>query len=284
MEHAKKMLLVDPRMLQGAMPPTQAVDPTALRQPEVGVIDMTLRGLDDGLRNILNTPNIPEEQKVKLYSNYLQDYLVLQKKKSDIYARPSPMAVVSPQPAVLPQEAPPEAAAHVEEEVMETVPQKFKKQALLLMERIKRDPEISWNPRGEILVKGQTIADSNLVDLIKDLLQKRKGVNPTGWKTFASHLAQANVPQDLVRNPDRLHYIRNKEKAQYTVEGVKEEEEEEEDLTPAMVQDTISLLESEDETPRKSRKGRKKKKSQMAELILGTPSSKRKTSPWLTLK
>ena len=102
MEHAKKMVLVDPRMLQGAMLPPPASDPTAIREPEVGVIDMTLRGLDDGLRNILNTPNIPEEQKVKLYSNYLQDYLVLQKKKSGIYARPPPVALVPPQPQAAP--------------------------------------------------------------------------------------------------------------------------------------------------------------------------------------
>ena len=46
-------------------------DPIGQRQPEVGVVDMTLRSLDQGLKNILETPNIPKDGKAKLYGNYL---------------------------------------------------------------------------------------------------------------------------------------------------------------------------------------------------------------------
>ena len=260
MEHTKKMVLVDPKILHGGMFPAQAVDPTAVREPEVGVIDKTLKGLDEGLHAIVNTPDVPEDEKVKLYSNYLQDYLVLQKKKSGIYAKPPPVAIISPQ--MQPQAAPlpQETVARIEEEVIETLPQKLKKQVVLLMEHIKRDPEMSWNPRGEILVRGQRDPDSNVVDLVKDLLQKRKGVNPAGWKTFASHLAESNIPQDLVRNPDRLRFMKNKENY-YSPSD---------DLTPEMVQESISQLESEEDPTPKSRKGRKRKKSQTADLVLNT--------------
>lgn len=225
------MVLVDPKMLQGGMVPQQLIDPTALRNPEVGVIDMTIKGLDDGLRSILDTPNIPGDQKVKLYSNYLQDYLVLQKKKSGIYSRPTPVTYAQPPPKEV------DVDSSIEADVMLTVPKTLKRQAGVLVERIKRDPAMGWTERGELVLHGKKVDGTNVVDLVKDILSKRKGVEPRGWRLFASHLADSNIPRDLVRNPDRLHFMEEREN----------EVSDSEELSPESVLEGIMKLEEKDE-------------------------------------
>jgi hypothetical protein len=46
--------------------------------------------------------------------------------------------------------------------------------------------------------KAETVRGSNVVDLVNDVLRKRKYFNPQGWETFEEALREANVPQDLI--------------------------------------------------------------------------------------
>jgi hypothetical protein len=52
--------------------------------------------------------------------------------------------------------------------------------------------QILWN------ICLETVQGSNLVDLVNDVLRKRKYFNPQGWETFGEALREANVPQDLI--------------------------------------------------------------------------------------
>ena len=80
-----------------------------------------------------------------------------------------------------------------------------------MLQRIKSHPDVTWNPRGEIEYQGQLVKDSNLTDLVNDVLRKRWNIaEPVGWKTFAIALHHLNVPQDLVGNPERWKYMRKK--------------------------------------------------------------------------
>ena len=210
MEHAKKMVLVDPRVLQTRMTAPEfptVVDPIGRREPEVGVIDMTLRSLDQGLKNILDTPNIPEDEKAKLYGNYLQDYLTMKKKQSDIYGQPARVTFTSPPPqaAAAPTTTP--GKDQVENQILTVIPRNMQKFAKLLVDRIKSDPSMDWNERGELVLEGRPLLNTNIVDLVKDLLYRRRTFNPLGWEEFATHLARGNIPHDLVRNPERLAFI-----------------------------------------------------------------------------
>jgi hypothetical protein len=54
---------------------------------------------------------------------------------------------------------------------------------------------------------GETLKRSNLVDLVNDILRKRKSHPPSGWEAFATLLRQTNVPRELVGHPDRRRYI-----------------------------------------------------------------------------
>ena len=200
------MLLVDPRILQSKPTPsvTSSTSPLVqITQPETKVIDLTLTGLDRGLQEILNRQDIPPDEKVKLYSNYLQQYLTLRERQTELYRTPASVSLTKEEP---PTEAVP--ADTVESEVLRSVPKTMQKQATLLLERIKQDPEMQWTPRGELVIRQQTIPQSNMVDLINDLLRKRKNFNPVGWQELAQKLEEGNVPQDLIRNQDRLAFMK----------------------------------------------------------------------------
>ena len=53
-----------------------------------------------------------------------------------------------------------------------------------------------------------TVPNSNIVDLVNDVMRKRKVFNPEHSNTFAKELAKINVPEDYLRNPDRIDSIR----------------------------------------------------------------------------
>ena len=46
-----------------------------------------------------------------------------------------------------------------------------------------------------------------MVDLVNDVLRKRKYFNTQGWETFGETLREANVPQNLVGHEDCWKYI-----------------------------------------------------------------------------
>ena len=55
-------------------------------------------------------------------------------------------------------------------------------------------PDISWNEKGKLKYKGETVQGSNVVDLVNDVLHKMEYFNPQGWETFGEALREANVP------------------------------------------------------------------------------------------
>ena len=61
--------------------------------------------------------------------------------------------------------------------------------------------------KGNWSTKTRLFPALNLVDLINDTLRHRKGFEPVGWPVFARGLARMNVPENLVRNPQRQNVI-----------------------------------------------------------------------------
>ena len=47
--------------------------------------------------------------------------------------------------------------------------------------------------------------ETNIIDLVNDVMQNRKYSSPFGWKVFADQLKKINVPQDLI-NLDGITY------------------------------------------------------------------------------
>ena len=81
--------------------------------------------------------------------------------------------------------------------------------AKLLIQKLKDHSDIiSWNDNGQLVLEGSIVPNSNIVDLVYDIMRKRKGFNPEHSNTFAKALAKINVPEDYVRNLDRIDSIR----------------------------------------------------------------------------
>ena len=97
------------------------------------------------------------------------------------------------------------SSSGIEADVVDTVPKTMQAKARRFMEHLIRD--VAWTARGEIIHEGVAVAGSNVVDLVNDLLRKRKS-DPTGWQPFVRQLRAINLPMELVGNVARRSYIR----------------------------------------------------------------------------
>ena len=199
MEHERKMALVDPRMLDTLRSPPPSTD----------TLGKKMQALDDEMKTILDRKDLDDRTKVTLYNQVLQRYNVL----SDKHVK-EPVRVVTVNEsgtgagaagAGATEGAVGAPATGIEADVVDTVPKTMQGKARRLMEHLKRD--IAWTARGELIHEGVPVAGSNVVDLVNDLLRKRK-TDPTGWQPFARQLLSMNLPMELVGNVTRRAYIR----------------------------------------------------------------------------
>ncbi|KAJ8048250.1 Endogenous retrovirus group K member 19 Pol protein [Holothuria leucospilota] len=92
----------------------------------------------------------------------------------------------------------------IEQDVLESVPKAFKSKAAQLLRKINSsNGPLSWTDKGELVVQDRVIKGSHMVDLINDVVRKRKGIIPIGATDFAKGLAELNLPRELVGNTDR---------------------------------------------------------------------------------
>ena len=199
MEHARKMALVDSRMLDTLRSPPPSTD----------TLGKKVQALDDEMKTILDRKDLDDRTKVTLYNQVLQLYNVL----SDKHVK-EPERVVTVNEsgtgagavgAGATEGAVGAPATGIEADVVDTVPKTMQGKARRLMEHLKRD--IAWTARGELIHEDVPVAGSNVVDLVNDLLRKRK-TDPTGWQPFARQLRAMNLPMELVGNVTRRAYIR----------------------------------------------------------------------------
>ena len=169
---AKIMNLVDSKMVERMQAP-------------VNPLHRTLNSLDSNMQSILQRVDMSDEEKVQAYNQILQRFLEY-KRTEEGSTKPS---IVQTNPAF-----------DVEKDVLRTIPMTMKRKAAALMERMKDDPDVAWNDRGEFVYKGNVIVGSNMVDLVNDMMRQRKGFEPRGRFEFARALRHTNVPQDLVGN------------------------------------------------------------------------------------
>ena len=92
----------------------------------------------------------------------------------------------------------------LEKRVIESLPKTLQKRGGVLLDHIKDTTDMTWNDRGELIVKGQTLNGTNVSDLIHEILRSRKlGQKPEGWSIFANALKESNIPMDLIGNKAR---------------------------------------------------------------------------------
>ena len=57
---------------------------------------------------------------------------------------------------------------------------------------------MSWDEQATVKLYGQPVPGSDMIDLVNDVLRHRKGIEPTGWQSFAEGLRRFNIPLDIV--------------------------------------------------------------------------------------
>ena len=91
-----------------------------------------------------------------------------------------------------------------DEMIVRGIPKNMKTRAQALLARLKeREDAITWDERGQVILKGDLIPKSNISDLISDAMRSRKHFNPVGVQKFYDVLYEINIPKDLVRNEKR---------------------------------------------------------------------------------
>ena len=181
-------------------------------------VTQTLRNLDVEMSEILSNKHLDDEEKAKLYNQALQRYLKFydQRKAQPLHVKlTSSKAEETPlqqeKSDTLTESLPTETSEDpaIEQEVMKSVHKVYKTGARQLLDKIKDNRDVlHWNNKGELLYEEKAISGSHLVDLVNDILRHRKGFEPVGWSVFARGLARMNVPENLVRNPQRQSAVR----------------------------------------------------------------------------
>jgi hypothetical protein len=185
MEFAKKMVLVEPRQIE---------------KWKENMQDKTLSKLDGEIYETLHK-DVGDDEKAKIYSNNLRRYLNINKPEID---KPFNW----PEASVKEAEVAVDKSKNVESMLLSTVPNKWKRQASRLLTHLKKNSEVDWSEKGEMILNKSTIPKSHVVDLVNDLLRKRvSSAVPTGWKQLAEALRNSNVPHELIGNEDRWRYI-----------------------------------------------------------------------------
>ena len=156
----------------------------------------------------LEKDDMPEDTKATMYAQQLQG--VKQLKNQVVRPEPSPVQMITHTEETMTSESDTsEQLSATDKQIIDSVPKTMQNCAKLLIQKLKDHSDvISWNDNGQLVLDGSTIPNFNIVDLVNDVMRKRKGFNPEHSNTFAKALAKINVPEDYVRNPDRIDSIR----------------------------------------------------------------------------
>ena len=66
-----------------------------------------------------------------------------------------------------------------DKQIIDSVPKTMQNRAQLLIQKLKDHSDIiSWNDSGQLVLEGSIVPNSNIVNLVNDVMQKRKGFNP----------------------------------------------------------------------------------------------------------
>ena len=159
----------------------------------------------------LEKGDVSEDTKSTMYAQQLQR--VNQLKNQVFRPEPSPAQMITHTEQTMTSEsdstAPSQQLNATDKQIIDSVPKTMQNCAKLLIQKLKDHSDvISWNDNGQLALEGSIVPNSNIVDLVNDVMRKRKGFNPEHSNTFAKALAKINVPEDYLRNPDRIDSIR----------------------------------------------------------------------------
>ena len=97
----------------------------------------------------------------------------------------------------------------IDSDVVDALPNNQKVNAKKLIRLLRSHDIVSWTPQGDVSIRGQRLRGVNIVDLIGDVVRTTPSRSmPPQREQFLNALAQANVPETLVKNRMALEHYR----------------------------------------------------------------------------
>lgn len=83
-----------------------------------------------------------------------------------------------------------------------TIPEKMQRKAMGLIQYLQHHggDSIKWNQRGQIIVNGEVIQGSHVVDLLRDAVCPKTVHRPIGHETFYQALKAVDTPRSFIAN------------------------------------------------------------------------------------
>ncbi|CAH2084390.1 unnamed protein product [Euphydryas editha] len=232
MENTKKMLLIEPSLIE------------RLKQEEK-LPEESLSRLDREMSKIMKS-KLDDREKWALYLQTLQRYLhICQEKKL-----PLKIPIINEEDMDKNQEnifkvktssikeeidkkeepdliVPDSKGEHSKQYTLNTlsteyllrlIPKTYKRNAEILIQSILQNPEkIKWDDHGLVSIDNNLIPNSNIIDLVNDVLRQLKKPKPVAWQEFAQSLYSIGVPSHCIGNPETQEYLKK-----FCVENLKD--------------------------------------------------------------
>ena len=151
--------------------------------------------------------------KIKKATMYAQQLQRVNQLKNQVFRpEPSPVQMITQMERTMTSESdhasPSQQLTATDKQIIDSVPKTMQNCAKLLIQKLKDYSDvISWNDNGQLVLEGSIVLNSNIVNLVNDVMRKRKSFNPEHSNTFAKALSKINVPKDYLRNPHRIDSI-----------------------------------------------------------------------------
>ena len=183
MQHARKMVLVpEEQFVKNEQTSLPAVEQFPL-QKSVQTPGNNLARLDQEMSRILNLP-VADEEKWKNFSQVLARYLFNVQKPSIVH-HPSKPA----ESEVLPVER-----------IIASIPPTYKNKGQQFVDFLLQDKRVTWDRKGSVSIDGKLVENSNIIDLVNDVMRSRRHFHAVGRDELAELLREAEIPREFVGN------------------------------------------------------------------------------------
>lgn len=159
-----------------------------------------MNNLDREMNKILQDKYLPADSKMIQYLQVLRKYNTALDEKT----KPYELEIRS-------EEQPVAISNDTETDtLLAAVPSKWRKNAEMLLWHVRKNPHMQWSDKGELIVEGNKIVGSNIVDLLADFSKDSRNRRPAiGAEIFAKNLLKENIPRESVVNKKRLEVVQD---------------------------------------------------------------------------
>ena len=161
-----------------------------------------LTELDEEMKSILLRTDLDQSAKAIAYSQILDKYLKVKQKVQ----RPEPITLIEDQ-SVKSNDAVGETSAspRVNEKIdIKVFPKQFQNRAQNVLNHIKRSSNLDWDEKGVVIIDGNPIAGSNIIDLVNEAIRPNQTTQHIGSIPFMKSLIESNVPRSWLGSKNSL--------------------------------------------------------------------------------